>query len=625
MPVITNANVASYGFAANETEKNEKDATAPKDEMPTDDDLEIMKQELLMQAYLCSEILTISEMELREMDPNFEYAYDLYRTFYECLSELQTLMYRIEYASTMEELESCRQELDLLVSKIEQLQKDIEALSIIVAVTKEGIEMTFKILDMKNKIVQVGDYKTSAVSQDTKGIITIPAEVNGYKVVEISNNAFNGCSGLTSVAIPDSVTYIGESAFYNCSGLTSVTIPDGVKSIGGSAFYNCSSLTSVTIPKSVTYISTYAFSNCKGLNKVIVPDIAAWCGISFVNEVANPLYYAKHLYSDDNTEITELIIPEGVNSIKDYAFYNCKSLITVNIPAGATSIGISAFRGCSSLTSVTIPNSVTSIGSSAFWGCSSLTSVTIPNSVTSIGSSAFYGCSSLTSVTIPNSVTSMNKYVFYNCSSLTSVTIPNSITSIAQGTFYGCERMTSVTIPNSVTSIGPSAFYYCRTLSSVTIPNSVTKIGYSAFQNCWSLSSVVIPESVTSIDSEAFYNCDLGKVYCLAENAPVTDNSAFSSEYGYVYDWAKLYVPAGSIDSYKATSPWSKFGTIIGLTEDDIDGILEVESSKLKVESTAYDLSGRQIVNGHLSNGKLPKGINIIRYPDGTTRKVLVK
>ncbi len=164
-------------------------------------------------------------------------------------------------------------------------------------------------------------------------------------------------------------------------------------SIGEYAFHACKGLTSVTIGNSVTSIGYYAFQYCSGLKKVIVKDIAAWCGIKFGFDdyYSNPLSYAKHLYSDEDTEITNLIIPNSVTSIGGSAFWNCSGLTSVTIPNSVTSIGYNAFLGCSGLTSVTIPNSVTSIGAEAFFGCSGLTSVTIPNSVTSIGSQAFDG------------------------------------------------------------------------------------------------------------------------------------------------------------------------------------------------------------------------------------------
>ncbi len=191
----------------------------------------------------------------------------------------------------------------------------------------------------------------------------------------------------TSITIPSSVTIdgkefsvttIGNSAFDGCTSLTSIEIPDGVTTIGNSAFYNCSSLTSVIIPSSVTSIGSYAFYKCSSLTSIDIPD--------------------------------------GVVLIDDYAFYNCSSLTNIDIPDGVTSIGYHAFHNCSSLTNIEIPDGVTSIFSYAFSGCSSLISVDIPEGVTTIGNYTFYYCSSLSSVVIPSSVTSIGDS-FYKCSS----------------------------------------------------------------------------------------------------------------------------------------------------------------------------------------------------------------
>ena len=309
--------------------------------------------------------------------------------------------------------------------------------------------------------------------------------VEGYLVYsDASKTTLLACSRAATgeIAIPNSVTSIRDSVFYNCSGLTYVTIPNSVTSIGRSAFRDCSGLTSVAIPNSVTSIGSYAFSNCTGLTSVHISDLSAWSAISFGELTSNPLYHAHNLYLNE-TLVTDLIIPNSVTSIGDYAFGGCRGLTSVTIPNSVTSIGNSAFLYCTGLTSVTIPNSVTSIGWHAFRGCSGLTSVTIGNSVTSIGNYVFSGCTGLTSVTIPNSVTAIGKEAFFNCSSLTSVTIPNSVTSIGDDAFCNCTGLTSVTIPNSVTSIGNSAFSNCTVLTSVTIPNSVTNIGNNAFRN----------------------------------------------------------------------------------------------------------------------------------------------
>ena len=185
-------------------------------------------------------------------------------------------------------------------------------------------------------------------------------------------------------------------------------------------FYECSGLTSVAIPKSVTSMAEGAFSfsvhyQPRKFASVHISDIATWCNIKFEgNLTSNPLSFAHHLYLNGE-EVKDLVIPTGVESIEKYAFVGCSGLTSVTIPNSVTSIGEYAFSGCSGLTSVTIPNSVTSIEHGTFSGCFGLTSVNIPNSVTSIGECAFQGCYGLTSVTIPNSVTRIESGAFVAC------------------------------------------------------------------------------------------------------------------------------------------------------------------------------------------------------------------
>ena len=440
------------------------------------------------------------------------------------------------------------------------------------------------------------------------------SEEEAAAVTDIGN-VFQGKANITSfdeLQFFTGLTSIGSYAFYGCSGLTSVTIGNSVTSIGQYAFRDCGGLTSVTIGNSVTSIGKFAFDDCRSLEKVIVQNIASWCNISFRENSTNPLYYAHHLYSDENTEITNLVIPNSVTSIGERAFIGCSDLTSVTIPNSVTSIGLYAFEKCSGLekvivedlaawcnisfdsgysnplsyahhlysdenteiTDLVIPNSVTSIAERAFVFCSGLTSVTIPNSVSSIGSLAFQYCSSLTSVTIPNSVTSIASSAFEGCSSLTSVTIPNSVSSIASSAFEGCSSLTSVTIPNSVTSIASSAFEGCSSLTSVTIPNSVSSIGSLAFQYCSSLTSVTIPNSVTSIGNQAFCNCSGLTSVTVEWSEPISISSnVFSNRAN-----ATLYVPVGSKSAYEAADYWKEFGNIVAIgdvfttkTIEDVD------------------------------------------------------
>ena len=378
-----------------------------------------------------------------------------------------------------------------------------------------------------NSVTSIGKSAFYGCSSPTS--VTIP-----NSVTSIGEEAFHKCSSLTSVTIGESVTSIGSYAFDGCSSLTSVTIGASVTSIGYQAFFECSSLTSVTIGESVTSIGSFAFDGCSKLTKTnYTGDIAGWCDIKFGYSSANPISYSHNFYINDQ-EIKDLVIPNSVTSIGNYAFYKCSSLTSVTIPNSVTSIGNNAFYGCSSLpvennlryadtylveavdktlSTYSIKKGTKWIGSSAFKGCSSLTSITIPNSVTSIGSSVFRNCSSLTSITIPNSVTSIGDETFSDCTSLTSVTIPNSVTSIGDRAFYGCSKLTSVTINSNAivsktySSSSNISHIFGSQVTKCIIGDEVTGIGNYAFYRCSSLTSVTIGESVTSIGSSAFSNC----------------------------------------------------------------------------------------------------------------------
>ena len=384
-----------------------------------------------------------------------------------------------------------------------------------------------------------------------------PYDASAFNVAIVSNE-WDETTGEGVITFDGERTTIGYMAFYKCANLTSVIIPDSVTTIGKFTFNYCDSLTSVTIPDSVTTIGEAAFQHCSNLTSVVIPN-------------------------------------------------------------GITTIGGSAFRGCY-LTSVTIPDSVTTIGEAAFSNCKSLTSVTIGNSVTTIGWEAFFACDSLTSVTIPDSVTAIGEGAFASCKSLsefkgkfaedeghcliingalnafaigcgvTEYTIPNSVATIEGWVFVDCNSLTSVTIPDSVTTIRERAFGDCRNLTSVTIPDSVTTIGEWAFRCCYSLTSVTIPDSVTTIGDYAFRYCNsLTSVYCEATTPPTLGDCVFwgydnnSNEAMLVCD---IYVPAESVEAYKAAENWSEYAAdIVGYNFET--GEVVAISNKLFYTATA--------------------------------------
>ena len=425
---------------------------------------------------------------------------------------------------------------------------------------------------------------------------------------------------MTSINIPINLTNIGDGAFYCCYGLSSINIPSTVTYIGKDAFFGCIGLLSIQVES-----GNRVYDSRENSNAIILT-----AGNSLMQGCQNT------------------IIPNGVTTIGDYAFYSCP-LTSISIPNSVMSIGSYAFCGCTELTSISIPNSVTIIGLYAFASCKGLTSVSLSDHVGYLGDYAFFSCTGLTSITIPNSVTSIGSRVFNNCSGLTEIQvesgntrydsrndcnaiietasntllfgcqntiIPNSVTSIGECAFGGCVGLTEIIIPNGVTSIGASAFSNCTNLTKVVIPDGVTSIGNVAFNNCYNLASVVIPNSVSNIGEGAFLSAGLKDVYCYAEQVPKTGNNVFN----YSYYTAMLHVPAGSIDAYSNSVQWKDFKEIVALTDSDPKptGIIAPEATQQPSIVECYDLNGRRA-------SQLQRGINIIKMSDGTTKKIVEK
>ncbi len=178
------------------------------------------------------------------------------------------------------------------------------------------------------------------------------------------------------------------------------------------------------------------------------------------------------------------------------------------IPYGVTSIGNSAFWGCKELIIVTLPDSITSIENGAFYGCVSLKAIDIPKHVTSIGRNAFGNCESINSIVIPEGVTSIEEYTFWSCKNLSSIIIPESVKSIGDCAFHECENITYIKIPDNVKSIGDSAFSKCSGLINIDMPKNLKTIGANAFSRCVSLKSMIIPDGVEAIEPFTFEDCN---------------------------------------------------------------------------------------------------------------------
>jgi len=354
-------------------------------------------------------------------------------------------------------------------------------------------------------------------SGDYSGDIVIPAEVKydnkNYEVTRIGGWAFRLCPDLSSIIIPEGVTFISDAAFFGCSGLTSVTIPNSVTTIDGPAFGACSGLTSITLGNQLTTIGDEAFYACSNLSSITIPNSVTTIGnnafyeCSSLRIITSKISTPFSVNAFSNFDAT-LVVPKGSRAdyknvsgwefastfeegetIFDLEFTDEQGLYYM-LKTEDYSIFYSVTGHTDELnTEIVIPADLN--------GCP----------VTTIGYRAFINCSELTSVTIQNNVTSIGDEAFYNCSGLTSVIIPNSMACIGSGAFYKCSGLNSVIIGDSVTSIGDNAFKDCSGLSSITIGNSLTSIGYSAFWGCSNLTSITIPSSVTSISSNAFANC----------------------------------------------------------------------------------------------------------------------
>ena len=405
-----------------------------------------------------------------------------------------------------------------------------------------------------------GEYTIPASIMVKKSQESDPEEV---PVTKIANEAFRG-SSVTIVTIEDAITTIGNNAFQNCSSLTSITLPATLQSIGSNAFAN-TKLTTITIPSSVTSIAGTAFDGCSYLQYATFASIESLCSISFTDTKSNPLFYAKHLYTENHQgEWLDLEIPEGVTNIRQYAFENCIYLSSVTIPSTVTTIGKDAFNIPSTTSDPAALSKVTFSSEEALcsinytnefsnplyvahhlWiqgeernkvtitadkvkaytlaGANNLTSLTI-TTATEYGVKAFLDCNKLQIVYFSTEeqlrgIKPNGKYanpLTYGATPVVGTTPIVELTfnsNIENDAFTEAKWLTKVTINSGVTNIGNNAFKSCTNLSSVTINNpSNLRIGKEAFYGCQKLKAISLPKGIVTIDTLAFRSTPLETV-----------------------------------------------------------------------------------------------------------------
>ena len=353
-----------------------------------------------------------------------------------------------------------------------------------------------------------------------------------------------------------------------------------------------------TLPDKIASSEMYKITNLKITGEINGTD---W---KMIREMAGSNYKGEP--TEGKLSVLDLSEARIVNGGGEYYCYGYNCYTSNDV------IGEYAFKGCSGLTSLNLPAGITSIGSRAFYGCSGLTSLNLPADITYIGLYAFYGCSGLTSLTIPTGVSIINEYAFYDCSSLTRLDLPSSIREIYHSAFMNCRNLTSLTIPSNVTYISSRAFSGCSSLKNITLPTRIFGIGDNAFYGCSNLNSLTLSYELREINEYAFCDCNgLTSIYVYADKVPKMREDVFK---GCDAKKCTIYVPKGTYGDYRS----SEFGYFENIVEFDATGIDKTTTSTDVEEVSRYSVNGQRLVGP-------TKGLNIVKYSDGTVKKVAVE
>ena len=391
-------------------------------------------------------------------------------------------------------------------------------------------------------------------------------------IITVSDSAFCSCDNLASVVLPRSLSTLGKAAFRDCKGLTSVAILEGLTEVSSRAFLGCENLSSVILPESITTIESDAFKMCTSLMAEI-PENVTTIGKSAFYYVPNVVY--------NSTATGE---PWGAKCVNGYVegwlvFNNssktellaCSSSAQGNviIPNSVTTIGENAFRYCNSITSVDIPNTVTTIGADAFSDCPGLLEIIVPSSVISIGSRAFKNVSNVvysgSAYGSPWEAKCVNGFVdgwlvysnfekeqLLACyTSAKEISIPNTVTSISNKTFAGCNQLQSVIWDTQCETVQFSTAK--DIIAEFTFGNNVEGVLPSICSGMSNLHTLVIGKYITGITENAFDGCsNLKQIKTEATTPPEIPANCFPAD-------VIVYVPAGSLQSYKQNSQWRAY------------------------------------------------------------------
>lgn len=309
----------------------------------------------------------------------------------------------------------------------------------------------------------------------------------------IQGKAFYGCENVKSITITEAET-IGDSAFEGCSALKTLIIPDSVTEIGSNAMKGCTSLAELRLPylgngSDKLFLGASFGASAYTENLEYVPSTLRTLTVTCGDELPEGAFY-------ECTGLVTLNINADIKRIDERAFYRCRRLKYLNITAegfdGVDEIGSYAFGYCAALGEVTLSATVAELPEGAFYACSSLRTLNVgtevnamPQSHTDIGAAAFAYCESLQSFTLPSALGNIPDRLFYGCAQLTGITIPASVAAVGDSAFSGCSRLSSLTIKTDgakgVSAIGKGAFSYCTSLAALTLPDCVTNIGNNAF------------------------------------------------------------------------------------------------------------------------------------------------